>query len=114
MTATIGSGIMLSTIGSIPLDIEADVEQDLVEMENIRKGLGMDIGIIGRNRSARTIVVDDDGEETSDGHGHRSNESPAPAYHSLEMGFRAARGPSFDEADIRRIRVDVETTTSTI
>ncbi|KAJ7786654.1 hypothetical protein B0H16DRAFT_1756396 [Mycena metata] len=95
------SNIVLSTLGSIPP--EMDMEQDVAELENIRLGLGLDLGSL--------TAVGDDSDEKSEG-------SPAPAYSSraLEMGFRAAsRSPSLD-LDIRGIRVtvDVEKATSTM
>lgn len=87
-----------------------DLEQDVVEMEHIRMGLGMGIGNL--SGSTRTAVGDGTGEcditnTGTDCHGG----SPAPAYHSLEMGFRA-RGPSLD--DVRGIRIDVEKTSTTM
>ncbi|KAJ7170206.1 hypothetical protein C8R46DRAFT_1350082 [Mycena filopes] len=95
------SNIVLSTLGSIPP--EMDMEQDVAELENIRLGLGLDLGSL--------TAVGDDSDDKSEG-------SPAPAYSSraLEMGFRAAsRSPSLD-LDIRGIRVtvDVEKATSTM
>ncbi|KAL0951588.1 hypothetical protein HGRIS_008269 [Hohenbuehelia grisea] len=99
ITNTMGSGVMLSTIGSLAPDLEEmDMEQDLVEMENIRVGLGMGVGGIGRN----DLDLEANG----------SLGTPAPSYHALEMGFRAARRQSLD--DIGGIRVDVEKTTTTM
>ncbi|KAJ8523347.1 hypothetical protein ONZ45_g209 [Pleurotus djamor] len=101
LTNTLGSGVMLSTIGSLAPDLEEmDIEQDLVEMENIRIGLGMPLG----RRS--TSGADSDDIEKSGG------SSPAPTYHALEMGFRAARRPSSE--DICGIKVEVEKTTTTM
>ncbi|KAJ6609373.1 hypothetical protein B0H10DRAFT_2166352 [Mycena sp. CBHHK59/15] len=101
------SNIVLSTLGSIPPDM--DIEQDVAELENIRLGLGMDLG------SLSTAIGGDDGEPMCD---DKEQGSPAPAYTSraLEMGFRAAsRAPSLD-SDTRGIRVtvDVEKATVTI
>ncbi|KAF4604909.1 hypothetical protein EYR40_003692 [Pleurotus pulmonarius] len=101
LTNTLGSGVMLSTIGSLAPDLEEmDMEQDLVEMENIRIGLGMGIGRLS------TCGDSEDLEKSG------SSSSPAPAYHALEMGFRAARRPSSDE--ICGIKVEVEKTTTTM
>ncbi|KAJ7459091.1 hypothetical protein B0H11DRAFT_2060397 [Mycena galericulata] len=102
------SNIVLSTLGSI--QPEMDIEQDVAELENIRLGLGLDLG------SLSTAIGGDDGEPMSDEKDEEG--SPAPAYTSraLEMGFRAAsRAPSLD-SDIRGIRVtvDVEKATSTM
>ncbi|KAJ7754952.1 hypothetical protein DFH07DRAFT_822267 [Mycena maculata] len=101
------SNIVLSTLGSIPP--EMDIEQDVAELENIRLGLGLDLG------SLSTAVGGDDGEPMCD---DKDEGSPAPAYTSraLEMGFRAAsRAPSLD-SDFRGIRVtvDVEKATATM
>ncbi|KAJ7492307.1 hypothetical protein FB451DRAFT_1551694 [Mycena latifolia] len=101
------SNIVLSTLGSILPDM--DIEQDVAELENIRLGLGMDLG------SLSTAIGGDDGEPMCD---EKDEGSPAPAYTSraLEMGFRAAsRAPSLD-SDIRGIRVtvDVEKATATM
>ncbi|KAJ6575448.1 hypothetical protein B0H19DRAFT_1254998 [Mycena capillaripes] len=102
------SNIVLSTLGSIPPDM--DIEQDIAELENIRLGLGLDLGL-----SMSTAVGGDDGEPICD---EKEEGSPAPAYTSraLEMGFRAAsRAPSID-SDFRGIRVtvDVEKATATM
>ncbi|KAJ3504709.1 hypothetical protein NLJ89_g7792 [Agrocybe chaxingu] len=122
VVSTISSNVVLTTLGSIhpnPTDIE--LEHDVVEMEDIRLGLGMNLG------SLSTAVGGDDGEPLSEGEGHRDGsrygESPAPAYQTLEMGFRAAsrRSPtsSIDERQsthsvVGGIRVDVEQATSRI
>ncbi|KAJ7293003.1 hypothetical protein C8J57DRAFT_1267847 [Mycena rebaudengoi] len=91
------SNIVLSTLGSIPPDM--DIEQDVAELEDIRLGLGMDLG------SLSTAIGGDDGEPMSEG----KEGSPAPAYsRTLEMGFRAAsRAPSLD-SEFRGIRVTVD------
>jgi hypothetical protein len=99
------SNIVLSTLGSIPPDM--DIEQDVAELENIRLGLGIDLG------SLSTAVGGDDGEPMCD---EKDEGSPAPAYTSraLEMGFRAAsRAPSL-ESDIRGIRVIVDVEKATV
>jgi hypothetical protein len=102
---TLNSNIMLSTLGSIPpdTDIDYNLEQDVVEMNELHIDLGIDMDLNSSSSSTRP-----DAEARGDGH----EGSPAPAYHSLEMGFRP-RGPSL-ECDLSRIRVDVEKTTSTI
>jgi hypothetical protein len=103
---TLNSNVMLSTLGSIPqdMDLECDVEQDVVELNEIPIGLGMDNDGLEGSASTRTAVS----ESAAVG----LEETPAPEYQSLEMGFRP-RGPSL-EGDANRIRVDVEQTTSTI
>ncbi|KAJ7109882.1 hypothetical protein C8R44DRAFT_842378 [Mycena epipterygia] len=104
------SNIVLSTLGSIPPDMDIELEHDIAELENIRLGLGMDLG------SLSTAVGGDDGEPMCD---EKEEGSPAPAYTSraLEMGFRAAsRPPSLDSDRVRGIRVtvDVERATATM
>lgn len=104
---TVSSNVMLSTLGSIPPDMDLDLEQDIVEMEDIRLGLGMDLG------SLSTAIGGDDGEPIAEGDSQSG--TPAPAYHSLEMGFRGGMSrPSFEDSGIRGIRVDVEKSTSTM
>jgi hypothetical protein len=102
---TLNSNVMLSTLGSIPqdMDVDGDLEQDVVEMNDIHPGLD-ESGLTG-SASSRTVTSD---TAVVDGEG----ESPVPEYQSLEMGFRP-RGPSL-EGDMSRIRVDVEQLTSTI
>ncbi|KAF5385071.1 hypothetical protein D9615_001257 [Tricholomella constricta] len=104
---TVSSNIMLSTMGSIHPDIDLEMEQDVVEMEAIRLGMGIELG------SLSTAVGGDDGEPIAEGDSQVG--TPAPAYHSLEMGFRGGLvRPSLEDAGIRGIRVDVEKSTSTI
>jgi hypothetical protein len=86
-----------------------DIEQDIAELENIRLGLGLDLGL-----SMSTAVGGDDGEPICD---EKEEGSPAPAYTSraLEMGFRAAsRAPSLDSFRGIRVTVDVEKATATM
>ena len=93
-----------------------DLERDVVEMEEIRLGLGMDLGTLS------TAIGGDDGEPLPEGehHSHRYGESPAPPYNTLEIGFRGARRtPSLDDHQSCRsvtngIRIDVELSTSEI
>jgi hypothetical protein len=84
---------MLSTIGSIIVDPDHDVEMH---------GLGA-------TRGSSTAGTVEDGESHathSVGHGNKYSVE-------LEMGFKAAR-PSFDGSHgVSGIRVDVEKTTST-
>ncbi|KAK7063944.1 hypothetical protein R3P38DRAFT_2821379 [Favolaschia claudopus] len=97
------SNIVLSTLGSIPPDM--DLERDMAELEDIRLGLGLDLGA-----SLSTAVGGDDGEPLDEG-------SPAPTYTSgaLEMGFRAAsRDPSLDSFRGIKVTVDVEKATATL
>lgn len=100
------SNVLLSTLGSIPPDVEMDLEQDVVDMDDIRLGFGMDIGRLS------TAIGGEDGEPLAEGESQTS--SPAPAYRSLEMGFRGGRSPSFEESGVVEIRVDVEQATSTM
>ena len=111
MISTISSNVVLTTLGTIyPDHMEMDLERDVVEMEEIRLGLGMDLGTLS------TAIGGDDGEH----HSHRYGESPAPPYNTLEIGFRGARRtPSLDDHQSCRsvtngIRVDVELSTSEI
>jgi hypothetical protein len=117
--STISSNVVLTTLGSIhPDHMDLDLEQDVVEMEDIRLGLGMDLGNLS------TAIGGDDGEPLSEDEGRRfarHRGSPAPAYDSLEMGFRPggrrSPTPSIEESNhsiVRGIRVDVEQATSTM
>ncbi|KAF9479410.1 hypothetical protein BDN70DRAFT_932567 [Pholiota conissans] len=119
IVSTISSNVVLTTLGSIhPDHMDMDIERDVVEMEEIRLGLGMDLG------SLSTAIGGDDGEPLPEGEGQRSRRrgSPAPAYHSLEMGFRPRRerspSPSIEDHSVathsvaKGIRVDVEQATS--
>ncbi|KAG2756463.1 hypothetical protein P692DRAFT_20791363 [Suillus brevipes Sb2] len=97
--STTTSGVMLSTIGSIPPDLEAaDVELDEMHFE-----LGMGYG----GESTRSL-------------GSVENATPAPAYNSIEMGFNTRPGSATDESGaagmsaVSGIRIDIEKTTSTI
>jgi hypothetical protein len=108
LSATIGSNVLLSTLGSIPpdmdmsMDLSMDIEQDVVEMDDMH--IEMDSSFRG-STSTKTVG----GGEADAGLGG----SPAPPYHCLEMGFKAAKPPS-DEGAVSRIRVDIEKTTRTI
>ncbi|KAF9535594.1 hypothetical protein CPB83DRAFT_21382 [Crepidotus variabilis] len=109
--STLSSNVVLTTLGSIhPDPMDVDLEQDAVELEDIRLGLGMDLGVLS------TAIGGDDGEPLPEGSSqHRSgrDQSPAPAYNTLEMGFRVggrSPTPSLDERQsiVGGIRVDVE------
>lgn len=100
------SNVLLSTLGSIPADNMDDMEQDVVEMDDIHLEMGIDLG------SLSTAVGGDDGEPIAEGESHGG--SPAPAYHSLEMGFRGGGVKSLEDSGVCGIRVDVEKATSTI
>lgn len=119
MVSTISSNVVLTTLGTIyPDHMDMDLERDVVEMEEIRLGLGMDLGALS------TAIGGDDGEPLPEGehHSHRYGESPAPPYNTLEIGFRGARrtptGSLDDHQSCRSvtngIRVDVEHSTSEI
>lgn len=115
--STISSNVVLTTLGTIyPDHMDMDLERDVVEMEDIRLGLGMDLGTLS------TAIGGDDGEPLpeSEHHSHRYGESPAPPYNTLEIGFRGTRRtPSLEDHQSCRsvtngIRVDVELSTSEI
>ena len=94
--------------------MDLDIEQDLVELDDIR----FRMGTLG---SLSAAIGGDDGEPMSEAEDHRDGhcrDSPAPAYNSLETGFRGGgRSPttSFDQQSSRSvargIRVDVEQAT---
>ncbi|PBK76825.1 hypothetical protein ARMSODRAFT_245299 [Armillaria solidipes] len=118
---TVDSNIVLSTLGSIPPDMDMSLEQDIAEMDDIRLGLGLELG------SLSTAIGGDDGEPIHDDGRNRMDDdvesgdfslgsrSPIPAYRALEMGFRSAhRVPSLSDSGIRGIRVDVEKATATM
>lgn len=115
LISTLSSNLVLTTLGSIhPDHMEVDLEQDVVEMDDIRLGLGMNLGTLS------TAIGGDDGEPLPEEEGqvkYHQRGSPAPAYNSLEMGFRPGRQrsstPSLDEhrsirSIIGGIRIDVE------
>ncbi|KAF5312162.1 hypothetical protein D9619_002568 [Psilocybe cf. subviscida] len=91
--------VILTTLGSIHPEHMAtiDLERDVVEMTDMPFGFGMELG------SLSTAVGGDDGEPIPEREGRRSHTriSPAPAYNSLEMGFRPgglrSPTPSTDE-----------------
>lgn len=114
--STLSSNVVLTTLGSIhPDHMEVDLEQDVVEMDDIRLGLGMNLGTLS------TAIGGDDGEPLPEGESYPRRESPAPAYNFLEMGFRPggqhSPNPSINErrstrSVVRGIRVDVEQETT--
>ncbi|KAK7465432.1 hypothetical protein VKT23_005410 [Stygiomarasmius scandens] len=111
----IDSNVVLSTLGSIPDHMDMSMEHDISELEDIRKGLGGDLGTLS------TAVGGDDGEpiETDMDSDRRSGRSlnirsPIPSYRVLEMGFRPTRAPSLSEYCVGGIRVDVEKATATM
>jgi len=115
IVSTISSNVVLTTLGSIhPDQMDIDLEQDVMEMDDISVGQGMDLGNLS------TAIGGDDGEPLPEGEGRRSDRrrgSPAPAYDSLEMGFRpdVRRSPSIEESNhsiVGGIRVDVEQATT--
>ncbi|KAF8808162.1 hypothetical protein BYT27DRAFT_7099218 [Phlegmacium glaucopus] len=117
VVSTVSSNVVLTTLGTIyPDHMDMDLERDVVEMEEIRFGLGMDLG------SLSTAIGGDDGEPLPEGghHSHRHGESPAPPYNTLEMGFRGGRRtPSLDDhrsccSVVNGIRVDIEHSTATM
>ncbi|KIY51322.1 hypothetical protein FISHEDRAFT_70962 [Fistulina hepatica ATCC 64428] len=97
------------TRGSIPQDeYDIDIERDIVEMNNIPFGLGMELG------SLNTAVGGEDGEpiemEKDD-----TLEDKIPHYKELGVGSKSAKTTSMDNirAEMRGIRVDIEKSTST-
>jgi len=118
VVSTMSSNVVLTTLGSIhpdPMDI--DVETDVVEMDDIP--YGMNLQHLGDLNAA---VGGDDGEPLPEGEDLRDEHfrgSPAPAYNSLEMGFRGGNRSSrrsvdqhSDQSIVRGIRVDIEHATS--
>ncbi|KAH9486229.1 hypothetical protein JR316_0000293 [Psilocybe cubensis] len=116
IVSTISSNVVLTTLGSIhPDHMDIDIEQDVVEMDDIRYGMGMPLGTLS------AAVGGDDGEPLPDGDGYSQShrrDSPAPAYQTLEMGNRGRRrspSPSLENHSnysVRGIRVDVEQASS--
>ncbi|KAG6814144.1 hypothetical protein H0H92_002139 [Tricholoma furcatifolium] len=104
---TISSNIMLSTLGSIHHDVDLeDFERDVSEIEDIRRGIGMDLGTLS------TAVGGDDGEPIPE---DDEVGTPAPAYEPLEMGLRGIKiCPAIEDARLNGIKVEVERMTSTI
>ncbi|KAF6766688.1 hypothetical protein DFP72DRAFT_997781 [Ephemerocybe angulata] len=75
VVSTVSSGVVLTTLGTIhPEHLDLDVEQDGMEMDDIR--IGVDLEILS------TAVGGDDGEPLSDQDSHEG--SPAPAYATFE------------------------------
>ncbi|PPQ79408.1 hypothetical protein CVT25_002678 [Psilocybe cyanescens] len=116
IVSTISSNVVLTTLGSIhPDHMDIDLEQDVVEMDDIRYGMGMPLGALN------AAVGGEDGEPIPEGddysQGHR-RDSPAPAYQSLEVGNKGRRrSPSLSlennsNYSVRGIRVDVEQASS--
>ncbi|KAG6910520.1 hypothetical protein DXG01_009939 [Tephrocybe rancida] len=111
---TIGSNIVLSTLGSIhhDVDLDLDVEHDLSEIEDIRRGMGSGIGMdLG---SLSTAVGGDDGEPIAEGDSQVGTPAPSYTYEPFELGFKGASSRPSIESGRPGIRVDVERTTSTI
>ena len=78
-----------------------DLERDVVEMDDIHFGLGMELG------SLSTAIGGDDGEPVTDDAHH--GDSPAPAYHSIEKGQQGQHGSNCEEdGGVQGIRVEVE------
>jgi hypothetical protein len=62
VVSTISSNVVLTTLGTIyPDHMDVDLERDVVEMEDIYFGLGMDLG------SLSTAIGGDDGEPLPEG-----------------------------------------------
>ncbi|KAF9041776.1 hypothetical protein BDZ89DRAFT_1009578 [Hymenopellis radicata] len=109
-----------NTVGCISADLEMSLDHDETESDDIRLGMGLDLG------SLSTAVGGDDGEPIPDSSRRTSGESshdlthtprtPAPSYRALEFGLRSVhRVPSLTEnAGIGGIRVDVEKQSATM
>ncbi|PPR03796.1 hypothetical protein CVT24_007476 [Panaeolus cyanescens] len=123
VVSTISSNhVVLTTLGSIihPDPMDLDLEQDVVELDDIRLGLGMDLG------SLSTAIGGDDGEPLPEGDMNseieedrpRRRVSPAPAYNSLD--HHNADRLSYDDQGrsanahsiVNGIRIDVEQATT--
>ncbi|KAF8634974.1 hypothetical protein AX15_000697 [Amanita polypyramis BW_CC] len=98
---TVSSNVVLSTLGSIPQDVDLDIERDIPDMDDIHFGLGMELG------SLSTAIGGDDGEPITEGGRH--DDSPAPAYQSIEKGRQRKHASNHEEeATLQGIRVEVE------
>ncbi|KAK2461409.1 hypothetical protein APHAL10511_005872 [Amanita phalloides] len=97
---TVSSNVVLSTLGSIPQDMDLVIERDVVEMDDIRLGLGMELG------SLSTAIGGDDGEPVTEGAPH--GDSPAPAYHAIDKGQHRQCPLNNEDQALQGIRVDVE------
>lgn len=91
----ISTNVVLTTLGSIPPDADADVEQGDMEMKDVRLGLNLRLGNL-----SSAIGGNDDGQFPDN---ESTGGSPAPAYNSLEMGYRDAS----IENGVAGIRIDV-------
>ncbi|TFK41812.1 hypothetical protein BDQ12DRAFT_340409 [Crucibulum laeve] len=107
VVSTVSSNVIFTTLGSIRPDVDLETERDIVEMDDIRLGLNMDLG----NLSA--AIGGDDGEPLPEGEDSLCG-GPAPAYQSVEMGYRGLRTPSLHNGKLGGIRVDVEKATATL
>jgi len=94
---------MFTTLGTIPPETEVDVERDGMEMEDINLGLNLHLG------NLNTAIGGEDGEPIPEN--ESNGESPAPAYNSLEIGYRGP-GDTSVESGVGGVRVNVEKATS--
>ena len=101
--SAINTDAMFTTFGTIPLEAEVDVERDGVEMDDVHLGLNLHLG------NLNTAAGGEDGEPIPENESNGG--SPAPAYNSLEMGYRGHGGTSI-ESGVGGIRVNVEKATS--
>lgn len=101
--SAINTNVMFTTLGTIPPETEVDVERDGMEMEDIHLGLNLHLG------NLNTAIGGEDGEPIPENESNGG--SPAPAYNSLEIGYRGPGGMSV-ESGVGGIRVNVEKATS--
>lgn len=123
VVSTVSSNhIVLTTLGSIhPDPMDVDLEQDVVELDDINEGFGMDLG------SLSTAIGGDDGEPLPDGDDmnseHEGNRprrrvSPAPAYNSLDhhntgrLSYEDQSCSTNALSIVNGIRIDVEQATT--
>lgn len=102
-TSAINTNVMFTTLGTIPPETEVDVERDGMEMEDINLGLNLHLG------NLNTAIGGEDGEPIPEN--ESNGESPAPAYNSLEIGYRGP-GDTSVESGVGGVRVNVEKATS--
>lgn len=96
------SNIVLSTLGSIPADLDLDIEQGLADLNT---QIGMDLG------SLSTAIGGEDGEPLPESENCAG--SLALAYHSFDTNYQNPRSLSVEDNGTVEVRIDVEKTTTT-